>query len=118
MPLIHDSSDWMSHIWIDLGCMAFAGGCVDGFLHFFKKNALSAEDPRIAETMGVYVQLHSEAKAAGNNGDEYYNHDKEGSSFISIPPVGVHVGRIRGPRANLPRRSVRMERTLGQTRED
>ena len=67
MPLIHDSSDWMSHIWIDLGCMAFMGGCVSMvFLHFFKKNApYPQKDPRIAETMGVYVQLHSEAKAAG-----------------------------------------------------
>ncbi len=65
--LIHDSSDWMSHIWIDLGCMAFMGGCVSMvFLHFFKKNApYPQKDPRIAETMGVYVQLHSEAKAAG-----------------------------------------------------
>ena len=67
MPLIHDSSDWMSHIWIDLGCMAFMGGCVSlVFLHFFKKGApYPQKDPRIAETMGVYVQLHSEAKAAG-----------------------------------------------------
>ena len=47
--------------------MAFMGGCVSMvFLHFFKKNApYPQKDPRIAETMGVYVQLHSEAKAAG-----------------------------------------------------
>ena len=67
MPLIHETGGWMSRIWIDLGCLAFMGGCLSMvFLHFFKKSPpYPQKDPRIAETMGVYVQLHSEAKAAG-----------------------------------------------------
>ena len=67
MPLIHETGGWMSRIWIDLGCLAFMGGCLSMvFLHFFNKSApYPQKDPRIAETMGVYVQLHSEAKAAG-----------------------------------------------------
>ena len=67
MPLIHESDGWMSLIWIDLGCMAFMGGCLALiFMYFFKNNpAYPQKDPRIAETMGVYVQLHSEAKSAG-----------------------------------------------------
>ena len=66
MPLIHESDGWMSLIWIDLGCMAFMGGCLSMiFIHFFKKSPpYPQKDPRIAETMGVYVQLHSEAKSA------------------------------------------------------
>ena len=67
MPLIHETGGWMSRIWIDLGCLAFMGGCLSMvFLHFYKKSPpYPQKDPRIAETMGVYVQLHSEAKAAG-----------------------------------------------------
>jgi len=67
MPLIHETGGWMSRVWIDLGCIAFMGGCLSMvFLHFFNKSApYPQKDPRIAETMGVYVPLHSEAKAAG-----------------------------------------------------
>ena len=67
MPLIHESDGWMRLIWIDLGCMAFMGGCLSMiFIHFFKSNPpYPQKDPRIAETMGVYIQLHSEAKTAG-----------------------------------------------------
>ena len=67
MPLIHETGGWMSLIWIDLGCLAFMGGCLSVvFIHFFKKHPpYPQKDPRIAETMGVYVELNSEGKAAG-----------------------------------------------------
>jgi uncharacterized membrane protein YpjA len=67
MPLIHESSGWMELIWIDLGCLLLMGGCLSiAFLYFFKKHPpYPQRDPRIAETMGVYVKLHSEAKVVG-----------------------------------------------------
>ena len=67
MPLIHESSGWMRLIWIDLGCLLLMGGCLSiAFLYFFKKHPpYPQRDPRIAETMGVYVKLHSEAKVVG-----------------------------------------------------
>ncbi|HJO10267.1 MAG TPA: hypothetical protein QGH16_10460 [Verrucomicrobiota bacterium] len=67
MPVIHRFGGWMEHIWIDLGCLALMGGALSmAFIYFFKKHpAYPQKDPRIAETMGVYVQLHSEAEASG-----------------------------------------------------
>ena len=62
MPLIHETGGWMSRIWIDLGCMLLMGGFLAViFIYFFNKNApYPQKDPRIAETMGVYVKLNSE----------------------------------------------------------
>jgi len=67
MPLIHRFGGWMENIWIDVGCLALMGGALSMvFIHFFRQHPpYPQKDPRIAETMGVYVQLHSEAKAAG-----------------------------------------------------
>jgi hypothetical protein len=67
MPLIHRFGGWMENIWIDVGCLALMGGALSMvFIHFFRRHPpYPQKDPRIAETMGVYVQLHSEAKAAG-----------------------------------------------------
>ena len=67
MPVIHRFGGWMEHIWIDVGCLALMGGALSMvFIHFFKQHPpYPQKDPRIAETMGVYVPLRSEAKAAG-----------------------------------------------------
>ena len=67
MPLIHEAGGWMSRIWIDVGCMLFMGGCLAMlFIYFFNKNApYPQRDPRIAETMGVYVKLNSECQNSG-----------------------------------------------------
>ena len=67
MPLIHEAGGWMSRIWIDLGCMLFMGGYLAMlFIYFFNKNApYPQKDPRIAETMGVYVKLNSELQNSG-----------------------------------------------------
>ena len=67
MPLIHRFGGWMQNIWIDLGCFALMGGALSMvFIYFFKQHPpYPQKDPRIAETMGVYVPLHSEAKASG-----------------------------------------------------
>ena len=67
MPVIHQFGGWMEHIWIDAGCLALMGGALSMvFIHFFKQHPpYPQKDPRIAETMGVYVPLHSEAKASG-----------------------------------------------------
>ncbi len=67
MPVIHRFGGWMEHIWIDAGCLALMGGALSMvFIHFFKQHPpYPQKDPRIAETMGVYVPLRSEAKAAG-----------------------------------------------------
>ena len=67
MPLIHEAGGWMSRIWIDLGCMLFMGGYLAMlFIYFFNKNApYPQKDPRIAETMGVYVRLNSELQNSG-----------------------------------------------------
>ena len=67
MPLIHEAGGWMSRIWIDLGCMLFMGGYLAMlFIYLFNKNApYPQRDPRIAETMGVYVKLNSELQNSG-----------------------------------------------------
>ncbi|MED5381454.1 MAG: hypothetical protein VYC47_02700 [Verrucomicrobiota bacterium] len=69
MPVIHRFDGWMENIWIDIGCLALMGGALSMvFIHFFKQHPpYPQKDPRIAETMGVYVPLHSEAKAAGKS---------------------------------------------------
>ena len=63
MPLIHETSGWTKFIWIDLGCILFMGGFLSIiFIYFFKMHSpYPLKDPRIAETMGVYVKLKSEA---------------------------------------------------------
>ena len=67
MPVIHRFGGWMENIWIDIGCLALMGGALSMvFIYFFKQHPpYPQKDPRIAETMGVYVPLHSETKAAG-----------------------------------------------------
>jgi len=67
MPVIHRFGGWREHILIDVGCLALMGGALSMvFIHFFKQHPpYPQKDPRIAETMGVYVPLRSEAKAAG-----------------------------------------------------
>ena len=68
MPVIHRFDGWMGwNILIDIGCFALMGGALSMvFIHFFKQHPpYPQKDPRIAETMGVYIPLRSEAKAAG-----------------------------------------------------
>jgi hypothetical protein len=66
MPVLHPNGVALRWVWLDAGCLALMGGLLTkAFLRDLNRYpAYPIKDPRLAEALGLYPEVHSQMPEA------------------------------------------------------